>query len=121
MTNRPGLGAALAAAFMAASCAPGVQPSFRQQIDPRIAAEIESIRAIDNHAHPMRAVNEGEKDTEFDALPVEMMEPYDTPPLRMRPDNREYTGAWRKLFGYQHEDMAADHVKALLDSKRRVK
>ena len=39
----------------------------------------------------MRVVNEGEKDTEFDALPVEMMEPYDSAPVRARPDNPEFT------------------------------
>jgi predicted TIM-barrel fold metal-dependent hydrolase len=120
MTDRLGLGAAVLAASLLASCASPVHPSLRQQVDSRLAAEIESIPAIDNHAHPMRAVNEGEKDTEFDALPVEMMEPYDTPPLRMRPDNPEYIRAWHDLFGYRHEDMAENHVKGLVEAKRRV-
>ncbi len=66
--------------------------------DPQLKAEIDSIKAIDNHAHPMRLVNSGEKDTEYDALPVEMMEAYDTVPLRLRPTNPEYEAASRKLF-----------------------
>ena len=66
--------------------------------DPQLKAEIDSIKAIDNHAHPMRVVNGGEKDTEYDALPVEMMEAYDSVPLRLRPSNPEYAAASRKLF-----------------------
>lgn len=71
----------------------------RPQVDPRIAREIASLKAIDNHAHPMRAVNEGEKDSEYDALPVGMMESYDTMPLRLRTDNPEFGDASRALFG----------------------
>src|SRR4051794_6444269 len=52
--------------------------SPRERVDSGLAAEIDSIKAIDNHAHPMRVTNEGEKDSEYDALPVEAMEPYDT-------------------------------------------
>lgn len=120
MTKRLGCGVVVAAAFALTACAPAVHLSTQKQVDSRLAAEIESIRAIDNHAHPVRAVNEGEKDTEFDALPVEMMEPYDTPPLRMRPDNPEYILAWHRLFSYWYDDMAPNHVKALLEAKRRV-
>jgi predicted TIM-barrel fold metal-dependent hydrolase len=50
------------------------------QIDPGIAAEISKIKAIDNHAHP---VLPAAGDTEYDALPVEHMDPY-TEPIRMR-------------------------------------
>jgi predicted TIM-barrel fold metal-dependent hydrolase len=50
------------------------------QVDPGIASEIAKIKAIDNHAHP---VLPAPGDTEYDALPVEHMEPY-TEPIRMR-------------------------------------
>jgi len=46
------------------------------QIDPGIAAEIAKIKAIDNHAHPVRPALGGVQDTDYDALPVENMEPY---------------------------------------------
>ncbi len=37
-------------------------------VDPQLAAEIAKIKAIDNHAHPVRPPLEGlPKDTEFDA------------------------------------------------------
>ena len=46
--------------------------------------EIEKIKAIDNHAHPVRPGNP--PDTDFDALPVEHMEPYPEP-VRTRADS----------------------------------
>lgn len=107
------------AAALLTSCAPAPNDS-RRLVDSQLAAEIQAIKAIDNHAHPMRVVNAGEKDTEYDALPVEMMESYEAPPLRLRPDNPEYTGAWRQFFGQRHDDMSPEHVKAAMDAKRRV-
>src|ERR1700680_3913381 len=53
--------------------------------DPAIAAEIQQIRAIDNHAHPVRPVASGPPDREFDALPVDNMEPA-SDPLSLRPN-----------------------------------
>src|SRR5260370_19335830 len=47
------------------------------RVDPQLASEIEKIKAIDNHAHPVRPGNP--PDTEFDALPVEHLEPYPEP------------------------------------------
>ena len=45
--------------------------------DPPLISEISSIRAIDNHAHPLRFAAEGEKvDDEFDALPLDSIEPF---------------------------------------------
>ena len=42
-------------------------------IDPAIQSYINSIRAIDDHAHPMRPVAAGAPaDTDFDALPLEV-------------------------------------------------
>jgi predicted TIM-barrel fold metal-dependent hydrolase len=65
---------------------------------PEIAAEIEHIRAIDNHAHPVRAVASGEQDREFDALPVDNMEP-SSDPMYLRPGDPGVIAAWRSLFG----------------------
>jgi hypothetical protein len=48
--------------------------------DPGILSEIRQIRAIDNHAHPVRVVGAGEQpDRFFDALPVDHMEPESEP------------------------------------------
>jgi uncharacterized protein len=65
---------------------------------PEIAAEIQHIRAIDNHAHPVRAVAGGEQDREFDALPVDNMEP-SSDPIALRPGDPGVTAAWQALFG----------------------
>jgi hypothetical protein len=53
---------------------PSVQPRVTAQagIDRELLAEIMKIKAIDNHAHPVKYVAEGEPpDTEFDALPLD--------------------------------------------------
>jgi hypothetical protein len=87
--------------------------------DPALVAEINRIKAFDNHAHPLKVVAAGETDTEYDALPPEGLE--DAPlPLRLRPDNHELIGAWRELYGYQFNDMSAAHVQTLRAAKQRV-
>jgi len=53
------------------------QPS----VDPQLAAAIAGIKAIDNHAHPVLTAP---GDREFDALPVDHMEPQ-SDPVAMRP------------------------------------
>ncbi len=88
--------------------------------DPQLLAEIASIKAIDNHAHPLRYTAEGDKpDDEFDALPIDGLAPFALP-TRLNPLNPEYIGAWRALYGYQHDDMSEEHVKELIAAKQRV-
>jgi predicted TIM-barrel fold metal-dependent hydrolase len=50
-------------------------------VDPQLAAAIAGIKAIDNHAHPVLTAP---GDREFDALPVDHMEPQ-SDPVAMRP------------------------------------
>ncbi|MEK6285876.1 MAG: amidohydrolase family protein [Acidobacteriota bacterium] len=97
------------------------QPQAAQATaDPQLVAEIAKIKAIDNHAHPLRFVPEGDKpDDEYDALPLEGLEPFALPP-RLNPANPEYIGAWRALYGYKHDDMSEAHVKELMAAKQRV-
>jgi hypothetical protein len=87
--------------------------------DPSLLAEINQIKAFDNHAHPLKVVAAGETDTEYDALPPEGLE--DAPlPLRLRPDNLELVGAWRELYGYRFADMSEVHLQTLRAAKQRV-
>ncbi len=88
-------------------------------IDPDLAAEIAKIKAIDNHAHPVRPVFANDKDTDYDALPVEVMDPY-TEPVRTREGSPLVIEAWRQLFGYRYDDRAADHVKELQMHKKQL-
>jgi predicted TIM-barrel fold metal-dependent hydrolase len=67
------------------------------RVDPQLEAEIASIQAIDNHAHPVRPSGPGEPaDDEFDALPVDNLEAA-SDPIRVRPGSPELLDAHRAL------------------------
>jgi hypothetical protein len=73
--------------------------SAGSEIDPQIAREIGRIKAFDNHAHPVRPTPAGEApDKEFDALPVDNLDPQ-SDPIRQRPTSPEVLAAARELFG----------------------
>jgi hypothetical protein len=61
---------------------------------PELSTEIANIKAIDNHAHPVRPGNP--PDTDFDALPVDHMEPYPEP-VRTRSDSPILAEARQKM------------------------
>lgn len=67
-------------------------------VDPTIAAEVQRIRAIDNHAHPVRVVLNGPPDREFDALPVDNMEP-SSDPVNLRLNAPVALAAVKQLYG----------------------
>jgi uncharacterized protein len=94
----------------------------QEAADPALLAEVNAVRAVDNHAHVMAAAGaDGRADEEFDAVPCGGLEFVSPPPVRLRPDNPVYTGAWRDLYGYKHgESMSEAHVRELLEAKRRV-
>lgn len=96
--------------------------SAQTTADPELLAEILKIKAIDNHAHPPRLVRDGETDDEWDALPFEGYEISSifSFPTRLRPDNPEFIGAWRALYGYRHSDMSEQHVQELLAAKQKL-
>jgi len=71
--------------YLSAVLLAGCHREREASVDPAIAAEIQRIRAIDNHAHPVRPVRNGPPDREFDALPVDHMEPA-SDPLSLRPN-----------------------------------
>jgi uncharacterized protein len=83
-----------AAAILLAGC----RRAPEQTADPGILAEVRQIRAIDNHAHPVRPVLNGPPDREFDALPVENLEPT-SDPLVFRPNAPEVLEADKALYG----------------------
>ncbi len=90
-----------------------------QSPDPQLLAVINHIKAIDNHSHPPKLVSPGEKDTEFDALPCDPLEP-STPTTISRPENPQYLAAWKALYGYQYNDATPEHVRQLLEAKKKV-
>ena len=94
-----------------AGCARGPLPAA----DPDLSTEIRRIRAIDNHAHPVRIAAAGEPaDRFFDALPVDNMEPQ-SDPVNLRPNAPAVADAWRTLYGVDHPDQA--RKQALMQQK----
>src|SRR5690348_16790756 len=86
-------------------------------VDPDLAREIDSIRAIDNHAHPVRCTVAGEPaDRDFDALPVDSMEPQ-SDPVNLRPGAPLMQAAAHALQGKQQaaKDKGADYPAWVLD------
>ena len=90
-----------------------------QTPDPQLIAEINKIRAIDNHSHTPKLVSAGEKDDEFDALPCDPLEPSD-PTTPSRPENPAYLAAWKALYGYRYDDRSPEHVRELLQAKQKT-
>lgn len=84
--------------------------------DPGLMREINSIKAIDNHAHPALFSAAG-TNPEFD-LPDSI--PEMAPPVRLRPSNPEFIQAWRELFGYKYNDRTSAHVAELRAAKART-
>jgi len=107
----PHLALCLCAALLWNGCGRG-QP-------PDVAADIAGIRAIDNHAHPVRVAGPGEQDREFDALPVDNMEP-SSDPVYLRSGAPGILEAWRALYGYSYSDMRPECARALPPLKRRA-
>ena len=89
-------------------------------VDRDLLAEISKIKAIDNHAHPLKYVAPGEKpDDEFDALPLDAIVPFPLP-VRLSPTNLEFVRAWHDLYRYAHDDMSKEHMRELMAAKSRV-
>src|SRR2546426_3504099 len=89
-------------------------------IDRDSLNEIYKIKAIDNHAHPLKYVAEGEKpDDEFGALPLDAIMAFPLP-VRLNPGNPEFIRAWHDLYRYSHNDMTEAHLRELMATKQRV-
>ena len=98
------------------------QTTIRPQasVDRDLLNEINKIKAIDNHAHPVKYVAEGEKpDDEFDALPLDAITPFPLP-VRLSPTNAEFIRAWHDLYSYSHHDMTDAHMRELMAAKQSV-
>ncbi len=90
-------------------------------IDPGIAQTIDSIEAIDNHAHPVLAPPLDATEKEFDALPVESLEPQSDPPA-LRPDFPLLAAAWKALYNFDTPPpLDAAALQRLNDARARVK
>ncbi len=123
---------AAAVLFLAAAClvpclAQTAQPADRyapgvtRDIDPEIAEIIATTPAIDNHAHPVLPPPNDSTDRNFDALPVDNMEP-ETDPVAWRPDNPQLSTAWKALWGFDEPaPLDAEGMKRLNAARQIVK
>ncbi len=84
-----------AALFSQIQCATAQSPV----IAPTLAEQIAAIPAIDNHAHPLLSPPAYATDRNFDALPVDNMQP-DTDPYDMRPELLALHDAWQAIFHF---------------------
>jgi predicted TIM-barrel fold metal-dependent hydrolase len=87
--------------------------------DAALLAEIEKIKAIDNHTHVSKVVGAGEQDRDFDALPCDIIEA-GAETLMARPENPQFLEAWKKLYGYRYDDRDPAHVKELIAAREKV-
>src|SRR5579872_3204913 len=88
-------------------------------LDPQLALEIGRMKAIDNHAHPKRVLAGNDKDDEYDALPVGMMEPFPLP-VRMEPATGGKSSAMRKLLNDGQEKMTYAYLYEDHEAKQKV-
>src|SRR5256712_14173278 len=89
-------------------------------MDQELLNEIMKIKAIDNHAHPVKYVAEGElPDDEFDALPLDAIVAFPLP-VRLSPTNPEFMRAWRDLYHYSHNDMSEAQIRELMNPRQTI-
>jgi len=85
--------------------------SLAQEVDPRLAAYIDSIQAIDNHAHvvaPAPGQDKGYDQLRCDELPASG--PLPPANFRFGPDVQ---AAWKALYGFSGAAPSDDVLKAL--------
>jgi len=97
------------------------QVSAQTKADLQILAEINQIKAIDNHSHVERMTNENEIDAEGDAIACGGLEFVSPPPMRLRIDNPIYTGAWRDLFGFRADRITEETSREYLLVKNKIR
>ena len=82
---------------------------------------IASIKAIDNHAHPVLPPPNDMTDRDYDALPVDNIEPQ-TGPVAWRPDNRQLRAAWKALWEFDRAaPLNPDEIRRLAAARAKVK
>lgn len=82
-------------------------------VDPDLLRYINAIRAIDNHAHPLRPVApRAPADTDFDALPLDGIPPFDLP-NRVKGDHPIWRAAQSALYHIPVEQSGSAYHTAL--------
>ena len=119
MTARGGFFQSLVLSLL--TLVPGWLGFAQEQPDPALLAEIQKIKAVDNHTHVPRVDLAGEADDEYDALPCGSYVEPTADNVMVRPDNPEYLAAWKALWGYRYDDRAPAHVEEVVAAKARAR
>ena len=90
-----------------------------QMAEPELLAQINRIKAVDNHSHISKVVGPGEVDDDFDALPCNILEG-GPDPVMARVENPNFLEAWQKLYGYAYNDREPAHVRELVAAREKV-
>jgi len=98
----------------AALCFTGAATA-QDAVDAALAAEINRIRAVDNHMHG-DAVNPARRARWNDETPLGKPRYPDV--VGLQPTRPEWRSAWYALYGYGFSDAEPAHVRALLATKR---
>jgi uncharacterized protein len=99
--------------------------SLARDLDPELTTHIYAAKAIDNHAHPVLPPPNDKSDRDFDALPVDNMEPA-TDVVAWRPDNPQLPAAWKALWDFDapvnfEDPLNASDMKRLQAARDAVK
>src|SRR5688572_32674645 len=89
----------------------------QERPDPQLLAFIKQIQAVDNHSHSLPARNPAATSA-APADPLGASPPFFS--VRQRETNPEWIEAWRALYGYQHRDASAEHVRDAFSAKRNL-
>ena len=99
----------------------GIEPAIDRAIDAGLGRVIAETRAFDDHAHPVLPPPNDGTDREFDALPVDNMEPQ-TDIVAWRTDNPQLLLAWRAMWQFEGRlPLDAEATKRLAAAKGAVK
>jgi predicted TIM-barrel fold metal-dependent hydrolase len=97
--------------------------SAQAPVDAALGRYIAGIRAVDNHAHPMRPViGRAAADSEFDALPLEGIPPFDLP-NRLKGDDPIWRQAQSALYRIDPGSSGGAYhtaLKSAVESTRRT-
>lgn len=93
--------------------------ALAQEVDPKLMEYIDSIKAVDNHAHVVAP--DVEHDTGYDALRCETL----PPATALQPANTRFgpdvTGAWKALWGLSTESDSPENLKMWQARQKEVR
>ena len=92
----------------------------RTGADQDLVTYVDTLRAIDSHAHPMAFVAVGAPaDSDFDALPLDGLPPFELP-LPLRASNPAYRDAQQGLYGVRGGDSGSAQATAIGQARAQM-